>query len=55
MPNLNIILESTKKIYRKVNINNIYLKVMERFSEYAKNNIVKEQNNKIYETFKITL
>lgn len=32
LPNLKVILEYTEKLYRKVNLNNIYIKIMDRFS-----------------------
>lgn len=37
IPTLDIILKATEKIYKKVNINNIYLNLMDRFTEFAKN------------------
>lgn len=37
IPTLDLILAATEKIYKKVNINNIYLNMMKRFTEFGKN------------------
>ena len=54
LPNLSIILEYTEKLYWKVNLNNIYIKIMDWFSEYAKNqdNFSGEKSEDIYHSFK---
>lgn len=56
------LLEATEKLYKRVDLNNIYLKLMERFAQYAENQENLENGNKnlqemtfIYDYFKKTL
>ena len=59
IPTLAKIMQATEKIYKKVNLNNIYLKILERFSDYAASKTPQNEQlggtGVIYECFKGTL